>query len=244
MNLRLETHSPDERYAAWRRVIERVYHEQVCQAWNHSLFRLFSALFAENPRLSEEGGFVFQWMVENYVDAALMLIRRELDKQAGTENLRNLLSDMIQYPTVLTRARYLEAWNPQGPVEQQLAERSFNDFNPQRVDGEGDYIDPAVIQSDLNRVVASAERLREYAERTRAHRTPSQKIDVASITFAAMHEAIAGVRDVVAKYYALLTANKVSRWEPVFPYDPLEPFMNAWVIDRTSVEKALREPGQ
>ena len=39
-------------------------------------------------------------MVENYVDSALMLIRQELDRQAGTENLRNLLFDMIEHPTV------------------------------------------------------------------------------------------------------------------------------------------------
>ena len=245
MNLRLETLSPDERYAAWRRVIERIYHDQVSQAWNHYLFRLLRAIFVKNPRLSEEGGFVFQWMVENYVDAALMLIRRELDKQAGTENLRNLLSAMIQYPTVLTRARYRAAWNPQGPVEQQHAERSFNSFNPKRVDGENDYIDPAVIQSDLDRVVASAEQLRQYAERTRAHRTPSQKIDLASITFAAMHEAIAGVRDVVAKYYALITLDDiVGRWEPDPKYDTLEPFMKAWIVDRVLIEEALRERGK
>lgn len=91
MTLRLGAVSDDERYTAWRRVIERVYGEHVHQAWNHYLFRLLRAVFVTNPRLSEEGGFVFEWMVENYVDAALMLLRRELDQQAGTENLRNLL---------------------------------------------------------------------------------------------------------------------------------------------------------
>ncbi len=243
MTLRLGDLSDDERYTAWRRVVERVYREQVRQAWNHYLFRLVRALFVTNPRLSEEGGFVFQWIVENYVNAALMLLRRELDQQAGTENLRNLLLDMIQYSSVLTRARYRAAWGPEGPFEQQHAERSFDHFNPRRVDGDGDHIDPVVIRSDLDRIVASAERLREYAERTRAHRTPEQNVDSASITFAAMHEAIADVRAVVAKYYALLTLGIVGRWEPVPQYDTLEPFMAPWMVDRTAVEEALRERG-
>ena len=36
-----------------------------------------------------------------------MLVRRELDVHAGTENLRNLPEDIIEHPGVLTRARYL-----------------------------------------------------------------------------------------------------------------------------------------
>lgn len=243
MTLRLETLLDDERYTAWRRVIERVYDEQVHQGWKHYLFRLLRAVFVTNPRLSEEGGFLFEWMVENYVDAALMLLRRELDVQAGTENLRNLLLDMIEHPTVLTRARYRAAWAPRQSFDQQFVNRSFDRFKPKCIDGDGDHIDPAVIKSDLDRVVASAERLREYAERTRAHRTPEQKVDTANITFADMHEAIAGVREVVAKYYALLTLGIVGQWEPVPQYDTLEPFMTPWMIDRTAVEEALREGG-
>ena len=243
MTLRLGDLSGDDRYKAWRGVIERIYREQVQQAWNHYLFRLLRAVFVTNPRLSEEGGFVFQWMVENYVDAALMLLRRELDQQAGTENLRNLLFDMIQHPTVLTRARYRAAWGPQGVFEKQQAERSFDTFNPKLVDGDGDHIDPAIVKSDLDQVVASAERLREYAERTRAHRTPERNVDTASITFAAMHEALTDVRGVVAKYYALLTLDIVGQWEPVPQYDTLDAFMRPWVVDRTAVAEALKERG-
>ena len=62
------------------------------------MFRLLRAVFVTNQHLSEEGGFIFRWMVENYVDSALMLLRRELDRQDGTENLLNLLLDMIEHP--------------------------------------------------------------------------------------------------------------------------------------------------
>ena len=55
-----------------------------------------------------------------------------------------------------------------------------------------------------------------------------------------MHEAIASVREVVAKYYALLTLGIVGRWEPVPQFDPLEPFTTPWMIDRSAVEEALR----
>ena len=99
--------SDDDRHAAWVSVAERIYVEQVNHAWRHYLFRLLRCVFSVNTKLSDEGGFIFNWAAENYVDASLMLIRRELDVQAGTENLCNLLEDIIEHPAVLNRAHYL-----------------------------------------------------------------------------------------------------------------------------------------
>lgn len=243
MTLRLGDLSEDARYKAWGRIVERIYREQVNQAWSHYMFRLLRAVFATNPRLSEEGGFIFKWMADNYVDAALMLLRRELDQQAGTENLRNLLFDMIEHPNVLTRARYRASWGQDGPFDRRHADRVFDGFKPKRVDGDpdADHIDPDAIRSDLDGMVATTERLREYAERTRAHRTPERNVDTASVTFNAMHEAIADVRRVVGKYYALLTLCAIAQWEPVPQYDTLEPFMRPWVVEPTAVAEAARE---
>ena len=196
MTLRLGTVSDDSRYDAWTHIVERIYREQVNHAWSYYMFHLLRAIFVTNKKLSDEGGFVFEWMVENYVDAALMLLRRELDQQAGTENLRNLLFDMIEHSTIMTRARYLAKWGQEGRWH---ANRTFDRFKPRRAggDGDADHIDPDIIKVDLDRLVSSAEQLREYAEQTRAHRTPQRKVDTASVNFDAMHKAIAEVRRTV-----------------------------------------------
>lgn len=246
MTLRLGDLSDDLRHEVWSRVVERIYREQVNQAWNHYMFRLLRAIFTTNEKLADEGGFVFQWMENNYVDAALMLLRRELDQQAGTENLRNLLVDMIDHTTVLSRARYRSQWCQDGPFERGHADRVFDHFNPKRVEGnpDADYIDPDIIRADLDRIVLSAERLRGYAERTRAHRTPEQKVDTAGMTFTALHDAIADVRRVVGKYYSLLTLSSIPKWEPVPQYYTLAPFMRPWVVDRAAVAEAAKEGGE
>lgn len=243
MTLKLEKLSDDSRYEAWTRIVERIYEEHVDQAWRHRMFRLLHAIFVTNQKLSDEGGFVFDWMAANYVDATLMLLRRELDQQAGTENLRNLLCDMIKHPSVVTRARYLSKRRPDGPIDRGLANWAFDRFNPRRVAGDAgsDYFDPDCVQIDLDRIVKSAERLYKYAERTRAHRTPGQKIDPRCMTFDAMHRAIADVRAVVAKYYALLTLSVPVGWEPRPLYDTLEAFTRPWVVDRTAVEQAAKK---
>ena len=69
-----------------------------------------------------------------------------------------------------------------------------------------------------------------------------QKIDTAAMTFKALHDAIADVRGVIAKYYALLTLGSISQWEPVPQYDTLQAFTRPWVVDRVAVQQAVKEP--
>jgi hypothetical protein len=244
MTLRLGGIDADARYAAWISVVQRIHKEHVKRAWGYYMFRLVRAVFTTNERLLEEGGFVFNWVAENYVEATLMLVRRELDKQAGVENLKNLLLDMIENPTVITRARYLTSWGHDGPFDRWHANQVFDGFNPVRIvgDPEADHIDPAIVRADLKRVDASAEGLREYAERTRAHRTPGPAIDTAGMTFSALHDAINDMRDVIAKYYALLTLSSLAQWEPVPQFNTFAPFTRPWLTDRSAVEHAVREP--
>jgi hypothetical protein len=243
MTLRLKKNlSDDERHAAWANVIERIHTEQVNGAWSHYMFRLMRSVFAKNPTLSEEGGFIFNWVAENYVDASLMLLRRELDQQAGVENLMNLLFDIIEHPTVLTRARYLANWGERALFDRELANREFDSFNLKRVANtqESDYIDPEGVRADINQVVTNAAQLREYAERTRAHRTPEKKANISDVTFKALHNTSSDLRRVISKYYLLLTL-KSCKWQPVPQFVPIAPFTRPWVLDPQGVAKAAEE---
>lgn len=244
MGLRLPNDiSDDERHAVWIRVIERIYTEQANHAWSDYMFRLLEAVFDKNERLSEEGGFIFDWMAENYVDSALMLLRRELDRQDGVENLWNLLHDIIDHHGILTRERYCAAWGRGGRFDVEMANRTFDLFRPVRVAGNPDldFIDPALARGDLEQLDADAGRLRTYAERTRAHRTPERGVDTSGITFQALHKAVADVRRVVAKFYALLTLSSIANWEAVPQFDTIGPFVQPWVQDREAIEAAVEE---
>jgi hypothetical protein len=240
MGLRLDGLEDDARYDAWIRIIRRIYDEQVAQAWGHYMFRLLRAVFVTNRRLSEEGGFIFEWAVHNYVDATLMLLRRELDGQAGTESLLNLLFDVIEHPTVVNRARYRARCRPELRWH---ANQYFDVYGLVRIHGrpEADHIDPARIRADLDRVATGAEHLRVYAERTRAHRTPGAGVDTAGLTFEALHEALGSIRDIIAKYYGLLTHGSIAQWEAVPQFSTIQPFTRPWVEDPDAVERAIGE---
>jgi len=241
VRLRLGSVSDEQRLAEWARVIRRIADEHFGQGWNHYMFRLFRAVFASNPSLAEEGGFILDWIAGNYVESALMLLRRELDKEAGVESLRNLLLDIAEHPQVLTRARY-RSMCTQRPSGDDLADRAFNQFPLVKLPtAEDDHLDPEGVKRELERVSAQAERVRVYAERTRAHRTPEQSSEALSLTFGDLHAAIREVRDLVNRYHVLLTTALVTEWEPVPQYNTMAPFQKPWVPDPRPVRAALRD---
>jgi hypothetical protein len=129
--------------------------------------------------------------------------------------------------------------------EQDIASRAFDTFDPVRVPGDrsADYIGPDQIMADLAKLTADAERVRLFAERTRAHRTPEKGVD-RTVTFRDLHRAIRDIRDVVGKYYALITLRSVAQWEPVAQYDTIAPFMKPWVIEAEAVADAADAEGE
>jgi len=244
MSLRLQACTADERHAHWVRIVGRIRGEQKDQAWSHYLFRLVRGVYTANDRLASNGGYILNWLVGTYVDSALMLIRRELDQEAGTENLRNLLFDISENPTILNRRRYRAQWGARDRFDLDTADQAFDSFAPIRGDHpDADHVDPAAVKADLAKLGADAESLRRYAERTRAHRTPERGISTSGLTFAALHQAIADIREVVGKYYALLTQAVIAEWEPVPQYDVLAVFMEPWVLDRETAERAIGSHG-
>jgi len=235
--------SDGDRYVTWVQVVERVYSEQSGFAWNYYMFRLFRTVFANNKNLSEKGGFILDWVTRIYVDSTLMLVRRELDKQTGVENIRNLLSDIVKFPSILNRKRYREYWGKTHPLDKNRPDRIFDSFKLKQVseNREEDHIDPKTVQIDLDQVVSGAEKIREYAERTRAHRSPKQTVSASEITFRSLHEAVSGVIKTILKYHALLTLTSTAELEPTPQFDTIAPFMEPWCIDRDVIDQAVRK---
>jgi hypothetical protein len=243
MGLDLDVPDDAARYDAWGRIVTRIRDEHHDYAWGHYMFRLVRAVFTTNERLSEEGGFIFQWATLNYVDATLMLLRRELDGQNAAASLFNVLQAITAHPTVINRARYLARWGPEQPVHRQIANKTFEGLLPVRVAGQrdADHIDPARVRADLARVQSGAEHLQEYAQRTRAHRTPAAAFDTARLTFGELHEALDSVRDVIVRYCDLLGQSVPDRWEATASFNTILPFLKPWVEDRRAVKDAIGE---
>lgn len=198
------------------------------------------AVFDENKQLSKDGGYLLDWMVRNYLDSTLMLLRREMDVQPGTENLTNLLLDISTYPQVLSRGRVRARWNKTSDLGSELADHSMNRLELILVPGNSDedHIDPVVISTDLSLLKGDVEQMRKFAERTRAHRTPTPKTAFQKLTYGKLHKALEDIQGVTSKYLALLTAKSVAQWEPVAQFNVLKPFLSPWV-ERSAMARVV-----
>lgn len=238
MALRLGDIDQDERFATWVRIASRIKQEHIGLGWNQYVFRLLRAVFNANGQLRDEGGFILNAISDMYVTHALMVFRRDMDRQSNTENLVNLLIDMKEHCQVITRARFLSAWSAQGPMKDYALE-VFQSWNPIASErgADRDYVPGETIADDLRELQDKVDVVRTYAERTRAHRTRELDPD-ASVTFADMHAAIDRLRQVINKYSALLTGASTA-WEPVAQFNVVAPFKYPWLPDDRDVIAAV-----
>ena len=230
----------DQLFQDWLRWIQRAYDEAVGQDRRFRLFRLVHGVYQQNDHLQHTGGFLFQWMADNYVAASAMAFRRELDTQAGTENLIHLLREMRDRPSVISRARFRATWSETELNDAWNANRAFNAYpHVEHADGPNqDHVDPDAVAADLV-VLEEQDRVLEHLQTTVAHRVP--ELQGASVpTFAEFHAAIKAIGGVFQRYYTLLTHSTLLDLEPAAQYDEYEMFTFAWISDpeRFDYEKA------
>lgn len=135
----------DKRFAAWQHFVLASRGDIVHVFWSRKLYRAVAGMFRTNEALSTPGGrHLLEWLTEMYAREAAMLVRRELDRQAGVLNLLSLLHDIEKNFDVLVS----HSQSADLPSLQQVTE------------------DRKLLESEAGRV-------RVYAERVLAHRTGS-----------------------------------------------------------------------
>jgi hypothetical protein len=225
--------SDDELFGDWLGWINRAKDEAVSQAWRYKMFRLLRGIYEQNPELQQKGGFFVEWAVDNYVAAAAMAFRRELDTQPGTENLFHLLCEMRDRPSVISRARFRKTWGAE--LEHFTADKAFDTFPIlQAANRDEDHIDPASVVADLA-TLAQQDDVLMYVQTTVAHRIPNSRNPTVP-TFGDFHAAVQVVSDLLARYYVLLTHSEMTTFEPVAQYDEFEAFTKAWISDPKSFD--------
>ena len=119
-----------------------------------------------------------------------MAFRRELDTQAGTENVIRLLREMRDRPSVISRARLRATWSETKPDYAWNANRAFNAYpHVEHADGpHQDHVEPGADAAGLV-VLEEQDRVLQHVQTTVAHRMPH--LQVASVpTVAEFHAAI------------------------------------------------------
>lgn len=103
MGKRAAAVTPEDRYKEWVSYVDAADKDIGRGWWNRQVFRGMYEMFRTNTALQATEGFesILSWLVTVYGHYAVMLVRRESDKQAGTLNLKNLLHDLEKHHDVL-----------------------------------------------------------------------------------------------------------------------------------------------
>lgn len=221
----------DQLWEEWRNDLERIRQDIHELFSSRRTFRDIAAVFEQNKRLQEVGGYLWDWMRISYASYVVMRVRRETDDQGNTINLHQLLKEIETRPDVVTRGRFFEMLNlPEGHFLQEVNQRYFtNTWMPigsPASDNPVDQIDPSRVREDRGALQVAAERVREVANKDVAHRA---RVDVKDLTIPEVDAAFDAIEATLTKYYTLLHGASLMQAEPVPQFDTRAVFTFPWI---------------
>ena len=92
----------DPKICKWVRWLDRIEEELTLLVWSKSIYLELHEIIAKNPQI-DHGNRFWDWISKNYVESSLMGIRRQIDKDPQTISLFNLIRDIEENSTLLTR---------------------------------------------------------------------------------------------------------------------------------------------
>lgn len=193
-----------EQWDQWQLDIERIQ-THITEALRHRvLFREIGEMLVTHPtlRTSTDAGYVYEWLRDLYAHYITMAVRRELDTSSEVFSLRQLLYQISNRPTALTRDRFRQHWRDQTT---NYWDKPFDDLA-----GTGAYIDPTIVKHDMRQLAKRARFVKLFADRIVAHRTEQQ----IKLTVKHVDRSLDSLEQTLQKYYLLLTGRTLLEAEP------------------------------
>lgn len=211
--------SDDGQWAAWQAHIERIVTETIYAFESRLVFRTILEMYQDNPRLQQDGAFVYDWIGGVYGRDQVMAVRRELDRDSEVVNLIQLMYQIVRRPDVISRARYLAHFPPDTVFSAREQNEQFD-----RLCGKGPFINVAMVRSDRNKLERKCRAVIKYANKLVAHRTTAQ----VPLTFKQIHEAMDAIEGILKKYYVILTGKALAGAEPAIQFPWRDVFRIPW----------------
>lgn len=215
----------------WRRDFGVIYADVQDLAVQRHLYREIIALAAANPELEHVSSDVFEWMAKVYSHAAVVAVRKQVDRGPDTTSLRRLLLAIAHRPELLSREAYVVRGvasrnSPQpGELEafRQIAEKRFDELAGV---GAPSLTAPAAM-ADVARLDAAVAAIRQYTNRLVAHRGKGGAAKLP--TWDELNVAIDTIAELIRKYNELLAAGLAPQLVPTWQYDWKDSLRVAWM---------------
>lgn len=216
---------------------------EVGYLWHyHDVFSKTIEVMNNNPRVLELGGDFYHWIVNSYIEAGSVAVRRQLDRDARTVSLRNMLRKLEQNHTSLTRESFqrLRTFSPDSlfhkPAIWQAVGVEFDNLF-----GHGwPHLDQGIVQADITLLETESAAIREQVNKEIAH-TDRKGMKGPKATGAIFEKCLNHLDEITVKYLYLVSGQNANTLRAQFAYDFEEVFTFPW-LERQPAATASNQP--
>lgn len=204
---------------------------EVVHLWqHHDLFWRMIGITNNNERVIEVGGDFLNWFRNSYIEAGSMAFRRQLDRHSRSISLVNLLLEIQKNHAHFTREGFQGkiAFAPGHPMHNMTKARwdeAGATFDA--MFGNGGHLDPAIVQTDIDRLETEGAAIREQVNKEIAHKD-RKGMQGAKVTGDIFEQCVTHLDELVNKYAHLLDGKPLGSLRPQFEYDVEEVFTFPW----------------
>lgn len=206
-----------------------IYAEMTEMLAFRAVWRGFAVVYNGAPEQARENGTFLWWVNWNYARALGSAIRRQLDSGPDVISLGRLIERVWRYPTVLSRDRFLSLREED---DRPNAGRWF-DTNA----GPGEFINPEVPASDMERLRRETGDVRQWVNKAVAHRDHQRQ--PSAPVFQDLHRCVDVLFKVFQKYMLLIRGVHVVDTIVMPPWPSI--FRTAWIPDEGSWASVMEE---
>jgi hypothetical protein len=193
----------DERFKKWGEWIMVIYEDVENAIQSRRIHNEIGAILQANPRLWRDNNSFYRWMASNYEDSILMAVRRQVDADKQSISLTRLLEEIICYPQVLSRERFIGQVVVQNlPGTEDAVNRAFDYYAA----SDANHINADAVRTELCDLRARTEGIKSYTNKRVAHFDAKGPKD--SPTILQVHAALDFLNTLREKYRILLRAEK------------------------------------
>jgi len=219
----------NEEFAKWQTWIERIKNDLVAIVDDQEVAVTFDEVIGENADWIKEnhGGYFCDFVRRSHAVAALLAIRRHLDKDKESVSMLRLLSQLSTCAEQFTFKFYMQQF-PEEPGQQGPWQRLTYGMLSEN----GETLNKAVVDADIADVQTTTKHLTDLATKTLAHL--DHRGHNATVTYKAVRDGVNHLAELVNKYLGLIAGYSQSMktsilfpWQNIFTVPLVKPKADA-----------------
>ena len=151
----------EQKFQKWEKHLKSIRYEVTNLFRSKHIFGKLRDIVKDNPKIQKPNSF-YEFAAETYFDSAVMGIRRQIRHQRGSISFVGLLQEIVKIPCVLSRKRFVSLYEKDAQFE---ANHDFAQFAQEGAK----YIDPNLVQQDLDKLKGLGHEVEIVANKQIAH---------------------------------------------------------------------------